>query len=155
MVEKAAAPEVFTGERVRRGNDVPSGAATGQMVKCGELSCHFERFVEGGIDGAGQPDPFGDARQGRQHGEGVRPAHHVEVVDPSPMLTQPQTFGQEEEVEQPALGGAGEVDEGVELDLAARAGVGPHGGVVDAREVRGQMNRLAVQGINPHLSAIS
>ena len=71
------------------------------------------------------------------------------------MLTQPQTFGQEEEVEQPALGGAGEVDEGVELDLAARAGVGPHGGVVYAREVRGQMNRLAVQGINPHLSAIS
>ena len=69
---------------------------------------------------------------------------HVEVVDAAAVLAQPQPFGEEEEVEQPALGGAGEVHERVELDLAARRGIGPHRGVVDPGKVGGQMNRLAV-----------
>ena len=144
MVQEAAAPEVGAGEGIRRGDDVPAGAATGQLVKGGELPCHLEGFVEGGVDRPGQPDPVGDARQGRQHGEGVRPAHDVEIVDPAPVLTQPQPFGQEEEVEQSSLGGSGEVGERVEFDLAAGAGIGPHGGVVDPREVSRQVNRLAV-----------
>ena len=138
VVEKAAAPEVLAGEGVRRRDDVPAGTTVGEMVECRELPCHLEGFVEGGVDGPGQPDPVGDARQRGQHGEGVRAAHHVEVVDPATMLPQSQPFGQEEEVEQSALGGAGQVHERVELDLAARAGIGPHGGVVDAREVGGQ-----------------
>ena len=38
------------------------------------------------------------------------------------MLPQPEALGEEEEVEHPALSGPREVDEGVELDLAARPG---------------------------------
>src|SRR5580698_6415488 len=48
MVEETASPEVRTGERVRRGDDVPAGTAVGQMVERGELPCHLERFVERG-----------------------------------------------------------------------------------------------------------
>src|SRR6185312_8139350 len=36
------------------------------------------------------------------------------------------------------------MQERVELDLTARFRIGPHGGAVDAREVGGQVNRLAV-----------
>ena len=79
-----------------------------------------------------------------QHGEGVGPADHVEVVDAAAVLAQPQALGEEEEVEQSTLGGAGQVHERVELDLAARLRIGPHRGVVDPGKVRGQVNRLAV-----------
>ena len=81
-------------------------------------------------------------------GEGVGAADDVEVVDAAAVLPQPQALGEEEEVEQAALGGLRQVDERVELDLAARLRIGPHRGVVDAGEMRGQVDRLAVLAVS-------
>ena len=153
VVEVAAATEVLAGERVRRRHHVPAGAAVGQVVQRGELPCHLEGFVEGGVDGAGQAEAVGDRRERGEHGEGVGSADDVEVVDAAAMFAQPQALGEEEEVEHAPLGGPGQVDERVELDLAARVGVRPHRGVVDAGEVRGEVNRLAVlafRTLDPH-----
>src|SRR3954453_1654142 len=144
VVEKATALEVLAGERVRRRDDVPAGPTVGQMVERGELPCHLEGFVECGVDGACQAEVVGDGGERRQHSEGVGPADDVEIGDAAAVLTQPQTFGEEEEVEQTTLRGAGHVHERVELDLAARLRVRPHRGVVDAGEVGGEVNRLAV-----------
>ena len=58
----------------------------------------------------------GDGGEDRQR---VGPPDDVEVVDPPALLAQPQALGEEEEVELAPLGGLGEVDERVELDLAA------------------------------------
>ena len=77
------------------------------------------------------------AAKRRQHGERVRPAHHVEVVDLAAMLAQSQPLSEEEEVEQAAFGGAGHVRERLEFDLAARLRIRPHCRVVDAREMGG------------------
>ena len=123
MVEEPAAAEVLTGERIRRGDHVPAGAAVGQVVEGGELPCHFERFVEGRVDGPCQSEALGDRGERGEHGERVRSTDDVEVVDAPAMLAQPQALGEEEEVEQPSLGGPGEMDEGVEVDLAARLGI--------------------------------
>src|SRR5271155_2786447 len=142
-IEETTAPEVRTGERVRRGDNVPTRAAVRQLVERRELPCYLERLVERGVDRSGQPQPVGDGGQRRQHGERVRPAHHVEVVDLTAMLTQSPSLGEEEEVEEAAFGGAGHVRERVELDLAARFRIGPHRGAVDAREMGGEMNGLA------------
>src|SRR6478672_11080618 len=95
------------------------------MIEGGELPCHFEWFVER-----------------------VGAADHVQVVDAAAVLPQPQALGQEEEVEQATLRGARQTDERVELDLAARLRIGPHRGVVDPGEVRGQVNRLAVLAVS-------
>ena len=72
----------------------------------------------------------------------VGSADGVEVVDLAALLAQPQALGEEEEVELAALGRLREVDERVELDLAARPRVVPHGGVVHAGEVRGEDDLL-------------
>ena len=90
-----------------------------------------------------RPSLLGDRGQRGQHGEGVRPADDVEVVDLAVLLAQPQTLGEEEEVELAALGDLREVDERVELDVAARPRVAPHRGVVHAREVGGEVDLLA------------
>ena len=117
------------------------------------MPCHFERFVEGGVDGAGEPEAIGDGGEHREHGEGVRSAHHVQVVDAAAVFAQPQPLGEEEEVEQTPLGGSGQVDERVELDLAARLRVGPHRGVVDSWEVCAQVDRLAMLAFSDSSSA--
>ena len=109
VVEKPAAAEVLAGERVRRGDHVPAGAAVGQMVEGGELPCHFEGFVERGVDGARQAEAVGDGGQRGQHGERVGSADDVEVVDAAAVLPQSQALGEEEEVEQAALGGLRQV----------------------------------------------
>ena len=62
------------------------------------------------------------------------------------MFTQPQTFGEEEEVEQATFGGLREMDERIELDVAARRRVAPHRGVVDAGEVRGEVDLFGHDG---------
>jgi hypothetical protein len=113
------------------------------MVQRGELAGHLVRLVEGGVDGAGQAEPLGDPGQRGQHREGVRAADHIQVVDLATLLAQPQTFGQEQEVELGPLGDAREPHERVELDVAAGSGIAPHGGVVDPGEVGGQMDLLA------------
>src|SRR5689334_14136088 len=112
------------------------------MVERSELPCHLEWFVEGGVDGSGEAETVGDRGQCGEHGERVRPTDDIEVVDEAAVLPQPQAFSEEEEIEQPSLGGLGEVDERVEIDLAARFRTRPHRGVVDTWKVRGQVNRL-------------
>ena len=140
VIQEPATPEVLAGESIRRRHHVPAGATIGQVVECRELPCHFERFVEGGVDGADQAEAVGDGGQRCQHGEGVRPADDVEVVNAAAMLAQPQPLGKEEEVEQATLGGASQVHEGVELDLAARFGFRPHRRVVDTGKMCGEVN---------------
>lgn len=140
--EIAAAPEVLAGELVPRGDDVPRGPPRREMVERGELPCHFVRFVEGGVDRPRQAQLVGDGGQGAQHGERVGSADYVQVVDLPVLLAQAQPLGQEEEVELGALGGPGEVGEGAEVDLAAGGRVAPHGAVVDAGEVGGEMDLL-------------
>src|SRR5690606_23449476 len=128
---------------IRRGDEVPCGATVREVVEGRELLGQFVRLVEGRVDGAGQAEVGGGTGEGLEHGEGVGASYDVEVVDAAAVLTQPASFGEEEEVEFAAFGGAGEVQERREVDLALRLGVGPHRGVVDTGEVRGEMNLLA------------
>ena len=112
------------------------------MVQRRELPGDLVRFVEGRVDGAGQAEAIGHRGQRGEHREGVRAADHVEVVDLAALLAQAQALGEEHEVELAAFGGLGEVDERAELDVTARRGIAPHRGVVDAGEVRGEVNLL-------------
>ena len=81
-----------------------------------------------------------------EHGERVGPADDVEVEDPAAVLAQTQALGQEEEVELAPLGRAGQVHERREVDLAARRRIAPDRRVVDAGEVGGEVDLLAVGG---------
>ncbi|NCL72685.1 hypothetical protein AIIKEEIJ_00120 [Rhodococcus sp. YH1] len=143
VVEIAATPEVLAGEGVGGGDEVPRGAAVGQMVEGGELLGQFVRLVEGGVDRAREPEVGRRTGEGLENRKGVGPADDVEIVDAAAVFAQPQSLGQEEEVEQSAFCGPGQVQEGLEVDLALRFGIRPHGRVVDAREVRGQMDLLS------------
>ncbi len=149
VVEVAAAAEVLAGEGVGRRDHVPPRPPAGEVVERGQLAGQLVGLVEGGVERARQPQVGGHRGQGRQHGHGVGPAHHVEVVDPAALLPQAQALGQEEEVEAAPLGHPGQVLERGEVDLAARPGVGPHGGVVHPGEVRGQDHRLARPPVAP------
>jgi hypothetical protein len=142
VVQETAAPEVLPEERPGRGDHVPGCPPAGQMVQGGELAGQFVRLVEGGVEGPGQAEPFGHRGQGGQHGQGVRAADHVQVVDEATLFAEPQALGQEEEVEQAAFGGPGQVLEGAEVDLTAGPRVAPHGRVVHAREVRAEDDLL-------------
>ncbi|MGO1288242.1 MAG: hypothetical protein ACTMIC_06975 [Cellulosimicrobium funkei] len=73
-------------------------------------------------------------------------------MDAALVLAQAQALGEEEEVEPRVLGAAREVLERREVDLAARAGVAPHGGVVDAREVGAEVDLLA--GSGAHVASV-
>ena len=115
----------------------------GQVVEGGELPGHVIRLVERRVDRSGQSDPAGDRGQRGEDAEGVRAADHVEVVDLTVLLAQSQTLGQEQEVELGPLGDLRETAERLEFDVAARARVAPHGGVVDAGEVGREMDLLA------------
>ncbi len=147
--QESAAPEVLAGEGVPGGDHVPGGPALREVVERGELAGHLIGLVEGGVDGAGQAQALGHRGQGGEHREGVGPADHVQVVYFTALFTQPQPLREEEEVELGALGRLREVDERVEVDMAAGGRVAPHGGVVDAREVGREMDlleRLAAHG---------
>jgi hypothetical protein len=112
------------------------------MVKAGELARHLVRLVERGVDGPGQAQPVSHRGEGGEHREGVRPADHVEVVDLAVLLAQPQALGEEQEVELGPLRGPRQVRERAELDVAAGSRIAPHGGVVHAGEMRGEMDLL-------------
>jgi hypothetical protein len=116
------------------------------MVKAGELPGHLIGLVEGGVDRPGQAEPAGDRRERGEDRERVGTSHHVEVVDLAVLLSQPQPFGEEQEVELGPLGGPGQVREGTELDVAAGPGIAPDRGVVHARKVRGEVNLLQWPG---------
>src|SRR5690606_41969618 len=105
--EGTGATDVLAGERIRRGDEVRRGA-TGREVDAGrELLGQCVRLVEGRVDGAGQAEVGGGTGEGLEHREGVGAPHDVEVVDAVAVLTQPESFGEEEEVEPAAFGGAG------------------------------------------------
>src|SRR5207253_5007627 len=69
--EEAAAAEVLAGESVPGGDDVPGGTAAGEVVEAGELASHLVGLVEGGVDGAGQAQVFGDGGERGQDRERV------------------------------------------------------------------------------------
>ncbi len=140
--QEAAAAEVLAREGIPGGDDVPGGPAVGQVVQRGELPCHFIGFVERRVDRARQPEPICHRGQRGQHREGVRAPDDVEVVDLAALFAQPQSLGQEQEVEFAAFSGLREPDERIEFDVAAGFWVAPHRGVVDPREMCGQMNLL-------------
>ena len=139
-----ASQEVTTFQAARPGR---------QVVEAGELPGHLVRLVEGGVDRARQPQPVGDGGERGEDGEGVRTADDVEVVDLAVLLAEPEPFGEEEEVELGALGGLGQSHERAELDVAAGGRVAPDGGVVDAREVGGEVDLLA--GFTHRISSAS
>lgn len=152
-VEVAAAAEVLAGEGVGGGDDVPGGAAPAEVVQRGEPASGLVGLVERRVDGRGEAEALGDGREGVQDGEGLRPPDDVEVVDAPLVLAQPQPFREEEEVEQAALGGSGKVLERREVDLGARERIGPDGGVVDPREVGGQMDLFAERPVAAGLAS--
>jgi hypothetical protein len=112
------------------------------VVERGELAGVLVGLPERGVERPGQAQVGGDGGEGGEHRHGVGSPDGVEVVDGAALLAQAQPFGQEEEVELAPLGGAGEVFERREVDLAARARVAPHRRVVHAREVGGQDHLL-------------
>jgi len=140
-VEVTAAPEVRPGEGVVAGDHVPRGTAAGDAVERGEGAGEVVGLVEGRVEGAGQSDVCGDGGEGGEDRGGLGASDDVLVEDLSLVFAQAQALGEEEEVEEAAFGGAGEVLEVCELDVGAGVGVGPHGGVVDAREVGGEVGR--------------
>ena len=73
--------------------------------------------------------------------ESGRPTTSRSKILPA-VLAQAEALGEEEEVELAPLGGLREVDERREVGLAARLRVAPHGRVVHAREVRGEVDLL-------------
>ncbi|OEI69797.1 hypothetical protein Cus16_0409 [Curtobacterium sp. ER1/6] len=140
VVEEATAPEVRAVERVRARHDVPAGPPVAEVVERRELLRELERLVERRLQRADETDVVGDPGQGGQDRERVRTTDHVEVVDAALLLAEPQPLGEEQEVEAPALGVPREVLERRERDLALGPLVAPHGGVVDAREVGGEVD---------------
>jgi len=80
-----------------------------------------------------------------------------QVVDGAPVLPQPQTIGEEEEVEQSALRSLREgTHESNSIWLPDPTGSGPHRGVVDAWEVAGEGSACgAYYPPNPQRLAIS
>ena len=140
VVEVAAAAEVRAVEGVGAGHRVPAGATAGQVVERRELTGELVRLVERRRERADETDVLGDPGERREDRERVGAPEHVEVVHLPAVLAQPQTLGQEDVVEQPALGVAGEVLERGEVDLAARGRVGPHGLVVHTGEVGGEVD---------------
>ena len=82
--------------------------------------------------------------RGTGHGEvaGDVEVRITVVVDEPVLLAQPQPLDEEQEVEPGPFGRLCEVDERVELDVAARPRVAPHRRVVDAREVRREVDLL-------------
>ena len=142
VVQVAVPPEVGAGEGVARRDHVPRRPSPRQVVEGGQLAGQLVGLVERRVQRSGQSDPLGHRRQGGEDHEAVGAADDVEVVDPAPLLAQPQTLGQEEEIEFGPFRGPGQMGKGREFDVAAGLGGTPHGGVVDAREVRGQMDLL-------------
>jgi hypothetical protein len=142
----AAAPEVLAGERVPRRHHVPRGAAAGRVIQGGELPGHLVRLVERGVDRARQAKPGGHGGERGQDRERVGTADDVQVVNLAALLTEPQPLGKEQEVELGPLGGASQVRERAELDMAARARVAPHRGVIHAGKVRREMDLLQRPG---------
>jgi len=140
--QEAAAAEVLAGERIPRRDDVPPGPAVRQVIQAGELPGHLVRLVEGRVNGAGQAEPVGHRRESGQDGKSVGPPDHVEVIDLAVLLAQPQALGEKQKVELGPLGGLGQMRERAELDMAARAGVAPHRGVVHGGEMGSEVNLL-------------
>ncbi|CPU65353.1 Uncharacterised protein [Mycobacteroides abscessus] len=141
-----AAAEVGAREGVGARHEVPRRAALGEQVEGRELLRELPRLVERRVDRAREAEPLRDGRERGEDGQRVGAADDVEVVDAALVLAQAQALGEEEEVELRVLGAAREVLERREVDLAARAGVAPHGGVVDAREVGAEVDLLAGSG---------
>src|SRR6185312_17505919 len=117
---------------VERGDDVPGGASAGQVVERGELAGELVRLVEGGVERSRQAQVGGDGGERGEHRQRVGASDDVLVEDLPGPLAQGEAFGEEEEVEPAAFGGAGGVLEGREVDLAARLRVPPGGVVVHA-----------------------
>ncbi|MDF2469991.1 MAG: hypothetical protein K0Q61_2363, partial [Rhodococcus erythropolis] len=92
-IQVSAATKVLAGECVERGDDVPGGTSSGQLIERRELSCQLVRLVERGVDGAGQSEVFGYCRQRCKDREGVRPTDDVLVENLSRTLTKGEAFG--------------------------------------------------------------
>lgn len=117
MVQVATAAEVLPGPGVVRGDDVPGRPSPGEQVQGVQPVSQVRRVVVGGVLRGHQPDLAGDLGQGCQHGLGVGPADHVEVVHVPEVFAQPQSLPEEEGGEQSTFGGLGQVPEGLEVSL--------------------------------------
>ncbi len=132
---------------------------SGQVIESGELPCHFEGFVERRVDGACQTQAVGDGGESGQHRERCRGARRRlgRGCGRDAHAARPL---REEEVEQATLGGSGPYGRRSRIRSGCQTRRRPHRGVVDTREMGGQVNRLAVLPFaprchSPHLFAIS
>jgi hypothetical protein len=119
---------------------VEAGELPGDLV--GLVEGGAVGLVEGGADGPRQSQPLGYGGEGSQDGEGVGAAHDIEVVDEAVLFPEPEAFGEKQEVELSSFGDLSEAAERLELDVAAGVGVAPHRGVVDSREMGGEVYLL-------------
>ncbi len=149
----AAASEVAAVEGIRRGDDVPADAPAREVVDRGELTRELVGLVEGARQRADHADAAGDRGQRREDREGGGAARHVEVVDPAAVLAQAQALGEEDVVEEAALGGLGEVPERREVDLAARFRIAPDRRAVDTGEVRDEVHLPLAARVAAHAAA--
>lgn len=95
---------------------MPGRPPAAEMVQGGQSAGEFERLVERGVGRGGQPQALGHRGERVEDGERLGAAGHVQVMDTALVFARPRPLGEEEEVEQPAFGGPGEVLEGGELD---------------------------------------
>ena len=86
MLQIATAAEVLAGEGVRGGDQVPGGAAVGEMIERRELLGQLVRFVERGVDRPGQAEMRCHTGNRIENAEGVRATDYVEVVNFALML---------------------------------------------------------------------
>jgi hypothetical protein len=113
-------PEVQRGVSPGRGDDVPAGPATADVVQRGEPAGQVVGLVVGGRRGGDEPDPAGHPGQrGEQHGRLERAARTVPGVPP-----QRGPVGQEDRVEGTALGDLGQVRPVPDVEAGERVAAG-------------------------------
>ncbi len=132
--------EIARGVVVGRGHDVPCRPALAEVVERGELAGHVVRLGEAGGDGAAEADPLRHPGQRGQQGDGLQHVHEQREAGPGVEIFGAcgRGVGDEEQVEQPALGGTGCVAVGGDVGGlgAPRVRVQPTGRVRSRRAIQ-------------------
>ena len=102
--------EVARGVVVGRGDDVPGRASGGDVVERGELARHVVGFGEAGRDRRAEADMRRRAREAGKQRDRLQHVHEHREPAPGMEIVGPRRgrVGDEEQVEQAALGGLGE-----------------------------------------------
>lgn len=130
--------EVGRGALVGGGHHVPAGPALAHVVEGGEAAGQAVRVVVGGRGGRDEPDLAGGRRQRGHQGDRVERVERAELG----LALEDRVVGEEDRVEFPAFGDAGEFDVVVDVGDGRHPGLGqpPRGLVLtDVAQERIQM----------------